>query len=33
MVFVDGMLIGGYKDLKALVDAGEFGQMLSVTHR
>ncbi len=30
MVFVDGVLVGGYKDLKALKDAGELGRMLAV---
>lgn len=29
MVFVDGVLVGGAKDLKALVDAGELGRMLA----
>jgi len=29
MVFVDGVLVGGYKDLKALADAGELGRMLA----
>lgn len=27
MVFIDGVLIGGYKDLKALADSGELGRM------
>ncbi len=29
MVFVDGVLVGGAKDLKALVDAGALGRMLA----
>ncbi len=28
MVFVDGMLVGGYKDLKALADSAELSRML-----
>lgn len=28
MVFVDGMLVGGYKDLKALADSAELNRML-----
>lgn len=29
MVFVDGILVGGYKDLKALQDSAELGRMLA----
>ena len=29
MVFVDGVLIGGYQDMKALKDSGELSRMLS----
>jgi glutaredoxin-related protein len=29
MVFVDGMLVGGYKDLQALIDSGELKRSLS----
>ena len=29
MVFVDGTLVGGYQDLKALDDSGELHQMLT----
>ncbi len=29
MVFVDGVLVGGYKDLKALADSGELRGMLA----
>ena len=29
MVFVDGVLIGGYRDLEALVNAGELRRMLA----
>jgi glutaredoxin-related protein len=28
MVFVDGILVGGYKDLQALIDSGELAAML-----
>lgn len=31
MVFVDGALVGGYKDLKALADSGELGRMLATS--
>ena len=31
MVFVDGTLIGGYQDLKALKDSGELSRMLAST--
>lgn len=31
MVFVDGILIGGYRDLKALADSSELGRMLAST--
>lgn len=30
MVFIDGILIGGYQDLKALADTGELGRMLAM---
>ncbi len=33
MVFIDGVLIGGYRDLKALADAGELSQMLASKSR
>ncbi len=33
MVFVDGVLIGGYKDLKALNDSGELDQRLAFIGR
>ena len=29
MVFVDGVLVGGYKDVKALADSGELRRMLA----
>lgn len=29
MVFIDGVLIGGYQDLQALIDSGEVKQMLA----
>jgi glutaredoxin-related protein len=28
MVFVDGILVGGYKDLQALIDSGELATMI-----
>jgi glutaredoxin-related protein len=28
MVFVDGILVGGYKDLQVLIDSGELATML-----
>jgi glutaredoxin-related protein len=28
MVFVDGILVGGYKDMQALIDSGELAAML-----
>ena len=28
MVFVDGILVGGYKDLQALIDSGDLASML-----
>lgn len=31
MVFVDGILVGGYKDLKALTDSAELSRMLAVS--
>ena len=33
IVFVDGMLVGGYKDLKALADSGELGRILAAIQR
>jgi len=31
MVFVNGTLVGGYKDLQALIDSGELATMLGTT--
>jgi len=31
MVFVDGLLVGGYKDLQALIDSGELATLLGTT--
>ena len=33
MVFVKGVLVGGYNDLKKLVDSGEFRTMVAATPR
>lgn len=32
IIFIDGVLVGGFKDLKALIDSGELASMLSITH-
>lgn len=32
MVFVDGVLIGGYSELRALVDTGELSRILASAH-
>jgi monothiol glutaredoxin len=32
MVFVKGMLVGGYTDLKALIDSGELKTLLAAAH-
>lgn len=31
MVFIDGMLVGGYRDLKALADSADLSRMLAAT--